>query len=81
MQEGYDYDTVTKAPQSAMARKLAKEDHFGRPGGPDQYVIESYVGAPLKTIPETDDWTFTRSVLDFTNKFVLGEKGNKTPSH
>jgi len=81
MQEGYDYDAVTKAPQSVMARNLQREDHFGHPGSPDQYVIESYVGAPLHTIPETDDWTFTRSVLDFANKFVLGENGNKPASH
>ena len=80
IEQGYNYDQVTKAPQSGMAQKL-KSDHFGRgDGGPDQYVIDSYVGAPLRTLPETDNFTFTRSVLDFANKFVLGEtvtKGSK----
>jgi hypothetical protein len=69
MQQGYDYAMVTRAPQSRIARELAK-DRFGRGGSPDQYVIESWVGAPRRTIPETADFTFTRSVLDFTNKFV-----------
>ena len=39
-------------------------------GKPDQYVIESWVGAPSQSIPETADWTFTRSVRDFAKKFV-----------
>jgi hypothetical protein len=77
IEQGYNYDQVTKAVQSGMAQKL-KSDHFGRgDGGPDQYVIESYVGAPLRTIPDTDEYTFTRSVLDFTRKFVLGSHAVK----
>ena len=39
-------------------------------GTPDQYVIESWVGAPSRVIPETGDFTFTRSVRDFVRKFV-----------
>lgn len=39
-------------------------------GSPDQYVIESWIDAPSHSLPETDPWTFTRSVLDFTRKFV-----------
>ena len=39
-------------------------------GKPDQYVMESWVGAPAVTVPETGDFTFTRSVLDFYNKFI-----------
>ena len=39
-------------------------------GAPDQYVIESWVGAPSVAVPETDEWTFTRSVRDFTKRFV-----------
>jgi len=39
-------------------------------GAPDQYVVESWVGAPARCLPETGEWTFTRSVLDFTRKFV-----------
>lgn len=41
-------------------------------GAPDQVVLESWVGAPLQTVPETGEWTFTRSVLDFVRKFVNG---------
>jgi len=39
-------------------------------GAPDQYVIESWLKAPSRSTPETDPFTFTRSVLDFTRKFV-----------
>ena len=43
-------------------------------GAPDQYVIESWVGAPSHAVPETGDWTFTRSVRDFARKFVQAPK-------
>ncbi len=44
---------------------------YGMVGGqPDQYVIESWVGAPSKAVPETGEFTFTRSVFDFVKKFV-----------
>ena len=39
-------------------------------GKPDQYVIESWVGAPEKTLPETDPFTFTGSSLDFVQRYV-----------
>ncbi len=39
-------------------------------GAPDEYVIESWVGAPSKAVPETTDWTFARSVHDFCQRFV-----------
>ena len=39
-------------------------------GAPDQVVIESWVGAPSRSVPETGDWTFTRSVRDFCQHFV-----------
>jgi len=39
-------------------------------GKPDQYVIESWVGAPTHSVPEADDFTFTRSVFDFARKFI-----------
>ena len=39
-------------------------------GSPDQYVIESWVGAPSRAVPETEEWTFTRSVRDFCARFV-----------
>lgn len=39
-------------------------------GRPDQYVIESWIGAPSNMIPETADFTFTRSIRDFTRKFI-----------
>jgi hypothetical protein len=39
-------------------------------GRPDQYVIESRLKAPSKSTPESEQWTFTRSVLDFTRRFV-----------
>jgi hypothetical protein len=39
-------------------------------GQPDQYVIESWVQAPSRCLPETTEWTFTRSVRDFVRRFV-----------
>jgi hypothetical protein len=39
-------------------------------GRPDQYVIESWLEAPSRSTPETEPWTFTRSVLDFTCRLV-----------
>jgi hypothetical protein len=39
-------------------------------GSPDEYVIESWVGAPAHGLPETGDFTFTRSGRDFAQKFV-----------
>jgi hypothetical protein len=43
-------------------------------GAPDQYVVESWIEAPPHSVPETDAWTFTRSVLDFSRTFVKREK-------
>jgi predicted DCC family thiol-disulfide oxidoreductase YuxK len=39
-------------------------------GAPDQVVIESWLQAPSRCLPETADWTFTRSVRDFCRRFV-----------
>jgi hypothetical protein len=39
-------------------------------GAPDQYVVQSWLDAPSRSTPETAPWTFTRSALDFTHKFV-----------
>ena len=39
-------------------------------GRPDEYVVESWVGAPAHSVPETDEGTFTRSVRDFCRRFV-----------
>ena len=39
-------------------------------GAPDQIVIQSWVGAPSRAVPETGEWTFARSVRDFCRRFV-----------
>jgi hypothetical protein len=39
-------------------------------GNPDEYVIESWVGEPRNAVPETAEWTFTRSVRDLVSRFV-----------
>ena len=39
-------------------------------GRPDQYVIESWIESPSKSTPDSEPWTFTRSVLDFVEKLV-----------
>jgi hypothetical protein len=43
-------------------------------GKPDQYVIETWVDAPPEAFPETKEWTFTRSVIDFYNRFIIDKK-------
>jgi hypothetical protein len=43
-------------------------------GMPDEYVIESWVGEPSQCVPENADWTFTRSVRDFVDRFVAARK-------
>src|SRR5258708_6461210 len=37
---------------------------------PDQYVIESWISLPKQALPDSADYTYTRSVRDFTRKFV-----------
>lgn len=37
---------------------------------PDQFVLESWINTPARIVPETADFSFTRSVLDFARKFV-----------
>lgn len=37
---------------------------------PDEYVVESWVGAPSRSVPETGGWTFTHSVRDFCKRFL-----------
>ncbi|MEP6671838.1 MAG: hypothetical protein ABJF10_21940 [Chthoniobacter sp.] len=39
-------------------------------GKPDAYVIESWIGAPSRCLPDNGEWTFTRSVRDFVRKFI-----------
>jgi len=39
-------------------------------GAPDQYVIESWIEAPPRCLPENEEGTFTRSVRDFVKTFV-----------
>ena len=43
-------------------------------GKPDQYVLESWEDAPSHSVPETADYSFTRSVLEFGRKFVKPAK-------
>ena len=39
-------------------------------GSPDHYVVQSWLPAPSRSTPETAPYSFTRSVLDFTRRFV-----------
>ncbi|MHB1036857.1 MAG: hypothetical protein ACYC35_23025 [Pirellulales bacterium] len=45
-------------------------DYASVDGAPEQYVIESWIDAPSRSVPETGESTFTRSVLDFSRKFA-----------
>jgi len=44
--------------------------YAGVRGAPDQYVVESWEDTPSHSVPETADYSFTRSALDFGQKFV-----------
>ena len=46
-------------------------------GQPDQYVIESWIKVPSNCLPETAEFTFTRSVRDFVRKFVPRDTNTK----
>ncbi len=46
-------------------------------GKPDQYVIESWVGAPKKTLPESDPFSFAGGALDFFERFVAEKPAKK----
>jgi hypothetical protein len=45
---------------------------------PDQFVLESWINAPAQIVPDSADFTFTRSVLDFGRKFVNAGGSVKT---
>ena len=49
-------------------------DYAAIDGKPDEYVIESWIEAPSRSLPETADWTFTRSVRDFARRFPKAKK-------
>jgi hypothetical protein len=45
-------------------------DYANVDGAPDQFVVESWIAAPSASVPETGEFTFTRSVLDFVRRFA-----------
>ena len=45
-------------------------DYAAVGGTPEQFVVESWIMAPRCCLPETADFSFTRSVLDFSRKFA-----------
>jgi len=46
-------------------------------GRPDQYVIESWLDAPSRSTPDSQPWTFTRSVLDLCQRFAQARPAEK----
>ena len=54
--------------------RMAYDYNIWNEGRPDQLVIESWVGGPLKTLPESDPFTFTGSALDFAERFLGGKR-------
>ena len=63
---------LKRAGESTWYLSIMREaqDYVVIGGQPDEYVIESWVGEPAESVPETRDWTFTRSVRDFVERFV-----------
>jgi hypothetical protein len=81
---GLPFSMIYWSPHDSMARRNGVHDdstwytdvmtqgymYLSVGGQPDQYVIESWVDSPIRAIPETDEFTFTRSALDFGRKFA-----------
>jgi hypothetical protein len=50
---------------------MAEGAAFAKTGSsPDQYVLESWIGAPSHSVPETNPATFTGSVLAFARRYL-----------
>ncbi len=62
------------ATQASWENGIMREGaaYAGVAGLPDEIVIESWVNTPDRALPETEPDTFTRSVLDFTARYVPG---------
>jgi hypothetical protein len=45
-------------------------DYAAVGGKPDQIVVQSWVDGPNTFLPETQPWTFTKSALDLTERFL-----------
>jgi hypothetical protein len=45
-------------------------DYAAVGGKPDQIVVQSWVDGPNTFLPETKPWTFTKSALDLTERFL-----------
>jgi hypothetical protein len=43
-------------------------------GSPDHYVVQSWLDGPVHTTPDSDPFTFTRSVLDFARRFAKPDR-------
>ena len=44
---------------------------------PDQFVLESWIDAPAAIVPDSAEFTFTRSVRDFGRKFIVDGSGRR----
>jgi hypothetical protein len=49
-------------------------DYAAVEGRPDQYVVESWIEVPSRCLPESAEFTFTRSVLDFNRKIAAPQR-------
>ncbi len=45
-------------------------DYAAVGGTPEQYVVESWIDAPARCVPDSGEFTFTRTVRDFSRKFA-----------
>jgi hypothetical protein len=49
-------------------------DYAATGNTPDQFVVESWIGLPKQTVPDSGSYTFTNSVRDFARQFVRTNK-------
>jgi hypothetical protein len=50
------------------------DDYAAVGGSPDEFMIESWLDIPSRSVPEGQTGTFARSVLDFCRRFRLGPR-------
>ena len=47
---------------------------------PDRYWVHNWIDSPAKILPEDEEWSFTKSVLDFYNNYTESPTPTPTPT-
>jgi hypothetical protein len=70
-------DNVAPTDQGWYEGAIAQGAAYQAVGGkPDEYLVQSWLTAPVNTVPETFQYSFTHSVRDFSDAYVFGDADN-----